>query len=119
MRIQATFDCADPHAQAAFWAQVLGSVVEDHSGLVDQLVADGEEAVEEVGAVGLVTVGGVVALVLQGGSELDAGVEEGAGFADGFEGAVEFGWSGAVAVAEQSVVLAAQPCHPRPDRVGG
>jgi len=41
MRTQVTFDCADPHAQAAFWAQVFGSVVEDHAALVDQLVADG------------------------------------------------------------------------------
>jgi hypothetical protein len=41
MRTQVTFDCADPHAQAAFWAQVFGSAVEDHSVLVDQLVADG------------------------------------------------------------------------------
>jgi hypothetical protein len=41
MRTQVTFDCADPHAQAAFWAQVFGSVVEDHSALVDKLVADG------------------------------------------------------------------------------
>jgi hypothetical protein len=49
----------------------------------------------------------VVALADEGGSELDAGLEEGAGFADGFEGAVEFGWSGAVAVAEEAVVFAA------------
>src|SRR6266540_457160 len=41
MRTQVTFDCADPHAQAAFWAQVFGSAVEDHSAFVDQLVADG------------------------------------------------------------------------------
>lgn len=41
MRTQVTFDCADPHAQAAFWAQVFGSVVEDHSALVDQLITDG------------------------------------------------------------------------------
>jgi Glyoxalase-like domain len=41
MRTQVTFDCGDPHAQAAFWAQVFGSAVEDHSTLVDQLVADG------------------------------------------------------------------------------
>jgi hypothetical protein len=41
MRTQVTFDCADPHAQAAFWAQVFGTMVEDHSALVDQLVADG------------------------------------------------------------------------------
>jgi hypothetical protein len=40
MRTQVTFDCADPHAQATFWAQVFGSAVEDHSALVDQLVAD-------------------------------------------------------------------------------
>jgi hypothetical protein len=41
MRTQVTFDSADPHAQAAFWARVVGSSVEDHSALVDQLVADG------------------------------------------------------------------------------
>jgi catechol 2,3-dioxygenase-like lactoylglutathione lyase family enzyme len=41
MRTQVTFDCADPHAQASFWAQVLGVEVEDHSDLVDKLVADG------------------------------------------------------------------------------
>jgi hypothetical protein len=41
MRTQITFDCADPHAQASFWAQVLGTEVEDHSDLADKLVADG------------------------------------------------------------------------------
>jgi catechol 2,3-dioxygenase-like lactoylglutathione lyase family enzyme len=41
MRTQVTFDCADPHAQAAFWAQVLGCLVEDHSAFVEQLIADG------------------------------------------------------------------------------
>jgi len=41
MRTQVTFDCADPHAQAMFWAQVFGTAVEDHSAFVDQLVADG------------------------------------------------------------------------------
>ena len=47
MRTQVAFDCADPHAQARFWAQVFGCVVEDHSSLVDQLVADGRMAAEE------------------------------------------------------------------------
>lgn len=47
MRTQVTFDCADPHAQAAFWAQVFGTVVEDHSALVDQLVADGRMSAED------------------------------------------------------------------------
>jgi hypothetical protein len=43
-----------------------------------------EESVEQVGAVALVVLCGVVALALQGGPELDAGLEEGAGFADGY-----------------------------------
>ncbi|MFD2417766.1 VOC family protein [Amycolatopsis pigmentata] len=47
MRTQVAFDCADPHAQAAFWAQVFGSEVEDHSTLVDQLVADGRLPADE------------------------------------------------------------------------
>lgn len=47
MRTQVTFDCADPHAQAAFWAQVFGSAVEDHSALVDQLIADGRMPADE------------------------------------------------------------------------
>jgi hypothetical protein len=63
--------------------------------------------------------GGVVALVEQGGPELDAGLEEGAGFADGFEGAVQFGWAGAVAVAEEAVVFAARSGHSWADGVGG
>jgi hypothetical protein len=37
----------------------------------------------------------------------DAGLEEGAGLADGLEDADEFGWAGAVAVAEEAVVFAA------------
>jgi hypothetical protein len=30
MRTQVTFDCADPNAQAAFWAGVFHGAVEDH-----------------------------------------------------------------------------------------
>jgi hypothetical protein len=41
MRTQVTFDAADPHSLAAFWANALGIEVEDHSEFVDQLVADG------------------------------------------------------------------------------
>jgi len=48
MRTQVTFDCADPHAQAAFWAQVFGSRLEDHSRLVDQLVAAGSLTAEDI-----------------------------------------------------------------------
>ena len=50
---------------------------------------------------------GVVVLGLQGGAELDAGLEEAAVLADGFVGAFELCRAGAVAVAEESVVLAA------------
>jgi hypothetical protein len=53
------------------------------------LVDVGEEAVEQVGAVGLVVGGGVVALAA-GRVRTQAGLQERAGFADGFECAVEF-----------------------------
>jgi hypothetical protein len=46
MRTQVTFDCVDPHARAAFWAQVFGIAVEDHSALVDRLIADGRMSVD-------------------------------------------------------------------------
>jgi hypothetical protein len=49
-------------------------------GVVDAV----EEAAEEFGAVGLVLGDGVVVLILQGGPELNAGLEERAGFADRF-----------------------------------
>jgi Glyoxalase-like domain len=48
MRTQVTFDCADPHALAAFWAEVFGTHVEDHSELVDQLVAEGRLPAEDM-----------------------------------------------------------------------
>jgi hypothetical protein len=38
---QVTFDARDPHAAARFWAGALGYDREDHSALVDQLVAGG------------------------------------------------------------------------------
>lgn len=41
MRIQITFDAADPHALAEFWGEALGYEVEDNSAFVDQLVAEG------------------------------------------------------------------------------
>jgi hypothetical protein len=47
MRTQVTFDAADPHALAGFWAEVFGAVVEDHSDFVDQLVADGRMPAED------------------------------------------------------------------------
>ena len=35
------FDAADPHAQARFWAEALGYVVEDHSRLIKSLLDQG------------------------------------------------------------------------------
>ncbi|WP_405011496.1 VOC family protein [Kitasatospora sp. NBC_01539] len=34
-------DCADPHRQAAFWAEALGYLVEDHTALIEHLLAAG------------------------------------------------------------------------------
>ena len=67
-------------------------------------VESGEESVEDLLAPHLSFGGGVVALALQGGPELDGGHEEGAGFADRLEVAVELDGSGAVAVAEHARV---------------
>jgi hypothetical protein len=61
-----------------------------------------EESVEEGGAVGLVVLAGVVALAEQDGSELDAGVEVGAGLAGRFHPALEFDGASAQAVAEHA-----------------
>ena len=52
---------------------------------------------------------GVVVLGLEGGPELDAALEEAAVLAHGLEGAVELGGSGAVPIAEELLVLAAEP----------
>jgi hypothetical protein len=60
--------------------------------------------VKDLLAAELALVRGVVALGLQGGSELDGGDEEGTGLADRLEVAVEFDGSGAVAVAEHAAV---------------
>src|SRR4249920_1607076 len=71
-----------------------------------------EELVEQLGSLGLVVFDGVVALAEQHGLELEAGLVVGAGLADRLEDAVEFGGSGAVAVAEQPLVgLDAELAH--------
>jgi hypothetical protein len=73
--------------------------------LVDLL----DELVEDGGAFGLVVVAAVVALSLEGGPELDGGLEVAAGFAGGFHPAVELDRAGAQAVAEHAgVCFAAQ-----------
>jgi hypothetical protein len=46
--IQVAFDAADPHALAAFWADVLGYEVEDHAEFVESLVAAGRLRPDEV-----------------------------------------------------------------------
>ena len=45
---QVTFDAHEPHAVAAFWAEVLGYEVEDSSALVEQLVSSGQLPASEV-----------------------------------------------------------------------
>jgi len=49
MRIQVTVDSADPHRLVEFWAEALGYRIEDHTALVEQLLADGR--LPEAGAV--------------------------------------------------------------------
>ena len=45
--LQVTFDAANPHELADFWAQVLGYEVEDNSAFVDDLVASGRMPAED------------------------------------------------------------------------
>ena len=63
--------------------------------------------------------GGVVVLGLEYWAELDAGLEVAAGFADGLKRSVQLGRAGAVAVAQEAVVLAAEPVHAGSGGVGG
>jgi hypothetical protein len=76
------------------------------------VVEAGQQAVEDLLAAQLALGVGVVALALQGGAELDGGLEERARLADRLEVAVQSDGSGAVAVAEHAVVhLGAQLAH--------
>ena len=68
------------------------------------VVEAGQQAVEDLLATELALGVRVVALALQGGAELDGGLEEGARLADRLEVAVQSHGSGAVAVAEHPSV---------------
>ena len=52
MALQVTFDCADPHAQARFWAVATDFQVDDHHDMIGELIeaghvpADSEDIVE-------------------------------------------------------------------------
>ncbi|MEE1751794.1 VOC family protein [Streptomyces sp. SP18CS02] len=41
-------DASDPHAQAAFWSQALGYLVEDNSALIERLLAQGYVSADDV-----------------------------------------------------------------------
>jgi hypothetical protein len=41
LSLQITFDCADPHALARFWAAVLGTEVEDHHEFIGTMLDAG------------------------------------------------------------------------------
>ena len=85
---------------------VLGSSpMEAHSlGVGDSF----DEVVEELAAVALTTLVGVLALTLQDGDELRSGFEEPAPLADALEGATEEGGSRAVTVGQQSTMVRAR-----------
>lgn len=46
MPLQVTFDCTDPHAQAAFWAIATGFEVEDHHDMIGGLIEAGHVPAE-------------------------------------------------------------------------
>ncbi|MDP3910760.1 MAG: hypothetical protein Q8Q14_10255 [Gemmatimonadales bacterium] len=68
----------------------------------EQLTEEGEEGVEDLLAGNLALALGVVALLLEGGAELDGGHEERTGLADGLEVAVHVHRVGAVSVPEHA-----------------
>ena len=45
---QVTVDAADPHRQAAFWADALGYVVEDHGDMIRELLDQGVATDQDV-----------------------------------------------------------------------
>lgn len=47
MHWKLVIDASDPHAQADFWAEALGYLVEDNSPLIEQLLALGAAPAEE------------------------------------------------------------------------
>ncbi|MEV1293388.1 VOC family protein [Pseudonocardia sp. NPDC049635] len=48
MKLQISLDATDPHALARFWAAALGYQVEDHTEVVDALLAAGRIAEDEI-----------------------------------------------------------------------
>jgi hypothetical protein len=42
MALTITFDCTDPHAQAAFWAHALGFSVDDHDEMIGGIIESGQ-----------------------------------------------------------------------------
>ncbi len=82
-------------------------------------VEAGDEVVVDLGASDLALGAGVLALGEQGGAELDGGLEEGAGLADGLVLAVHDLGACTVAVAEHAGVLAVQAGNVGAEVVGG
>ena len=118
VELLATDYVADP-LQALQWVVVMWVILSSRC-LGCAGVEPVEQAVEDFLAADLALAGGVVALPLQGGSELDGGDEEAAGFADRLEVAVHVDRSSAVAVAEHaSVHLGAELAHLPAFVVGG
>ena len=46
--VQMTVDCSDPHAQARFWAEALGWVVERHTAMIQSLLDQGVARQDQV-----------------------------------------------------------------------
>ena len=52
VNVQLVLDCADPHAQARFWAAALGWVVERHTSFIQQMLDQGIASADDVVEVG-------------------------------------------------------------------
>ena len=48
LSLQVTFDCADPHALARFWAGVLGTEVDDHDEFIGTMLDAGHAGTSDV-----------------------------------------------------------------------
>jgi hypothetical protein len=46
--VQMTVDCSDPHAQARFWTEALGWVVERHTAMIQSLLDQGVARPDQV-----------------------------------------------------------------------
>ena len=78
-----------PQESSGFYSTIMRVILSSASCHEAVVIESGEQSVEHLLAPELSFLAGVVALCLQGRAEFDGGLEESAGFADGFEVTVQ------------------------------